>query len=212
MSSEIAIYGAGGLGREVLQLLRAAHLPCAGFVVDPDFDAAELIDGVRVYKEIDELAARRSIKFVIAIGNHVHRARIVARTSSKIGQRFATVVHPAAQIGRTVTIGEGSIVLGMVSITSDVIVGKHVLINPGTTVAHDCNLADFATIGPSCALAGGVVLEGGAELGIGAAVAPRIRIGAGAMVGAGAMCIRDVPPNTTVVGIPASPIKAHRKY
>jgi acetyltransferase-like isoleucine patch superfamily enzyme len=83
------------------------------------------------------------------------------------------------------------------------------LVNPGTTIAHDCDLADFATLGPSCALAGGVVMEEQAELGVGVRLAPKVRIGHNAIVGAGAVCIRPVAPNTTVVGVPARLLIRH---
>jgi acetyltransferase-like isoleucine patch superfamily enzyme len=46
----------------------------------------------------------------------------------------------------------------------------------------------------------------GAFLGVGANVIPKKRIGNYAIVGAGAVVIRDVPDNTTVVGVPAQPL------
>jgi acetyltransferase EpsM len=101
-------------------------------------------------------------------------------------------------------------VFGFTSITANAILGRHVLVNPGTTIAHDCQLGDFATLGPSCALAGGVIVEESVELGVGVRVTPRVRIGRAAVVGAGAVCIRSVPPGTTVVGVPAHPIEHHR--
>ena len=67
--------------------------------------------------------------------------------------RFARVVHPRAWIGGTVAIGEGSMVLGLASATADVRLGRHVLVNPGTSIAHDCVLEDFATLAPAVALA-----------------------------------------------------------
>ena len=49
------------------------------------------------------------------------------------------------------------------------------------------------------------MIEEGATLGIGCVVLPNVRVGRGAVVGAGAAVVRDVPANTTVVGIVARP-------
>jgi sugar O-acyltransferase (sialic acid O-acetyltransferase NeuD family) len=206
LTAPVVIYGAGGLGRELLQVLRDMGTPCAGFVVDPRFPSPNSVHGVAVRRSADAFAVDPSVRFVIALGDPVARARVVAELERLTGPRFATIIHPRAWIGDSVSIGEGSMVFGLTSVTADARIGRHVLVNPGTTIAHDCSLSDFATLGPSCALAGGVIVEEGAELGVGVRVAPRVRIGRGAMVGAGAACIRSVPANTTVVGIPAHPI------
>ena len=202
----IAIYGAGGLGRELLQVLRDIGTPCAGFVVDPCFPAPDLIQGVSVHRSPDAFIGDSSIRFVVALGDPVARAHVVAELERLAGPRFATIIHPRAWIGESVSIGAGSMVFGFTSVTADATLGRHVLVNPGTTIAHDCRLEDFATVGPSCALAGGVIVEEGAELGIGVRVAPRVRIGRRAMVGAGAVCIKPVFGDTTVVGVPARPV------
>ena len=47
------------------------------------------------------------------------------------------------------------------------------------------------------------VVERGASLGSGVVVLGGVRIGAGALVGAGAVVTHDVPPNGTVMGVPA---------
>ncbi len=203
----IAIFGAGGLGRELLQVLRDMDMPCVGFLVEPGFSAPDLVHGVPVHRSAGVVAADPSVRFVIAIGDPVVRARLSAELESVFGPRFATIVHHHAWIGRGVSIGEGSVVFGHCSITADAKLGRHVLVNPGTTIAHDCILDDFATLGPSCALAGGVIVEEGAELGIGVRVAPRVRIGSWAVAGAGAVCIDQVSPKTTVVGVPARPVR-----
>jgi sugar O-acyltransferase (sialic acid O-acetyltransferase NeuD family) len=206
LTAPIAIYGAGGLGRELLQVLRDMGTPCAGFVVDPRFPAPDSVHGVAVRRSADAFAVDPSVRFVVALGDPAARARVAAELEELVGPRFATMIHPRAWIGGNVSIGEGSMVFGLTSVTADARLGRHVLVNPGTTIAHDCQLADFATLGPSCALAGGVIVEEGAELGVGVRVAPRVRIGRRAVVGAGAVCIGPVPPEITVVGIPARPI------
>jgi sugar O-acyltransferase (sialic acid O-acetyltransferase NeuD family) len=190
-------------------MLRDAGTPCAGFVVDPIFDGPNSVHGVPVFSSLHTLAADPTVRFVVAIGNPVQRGRLVARVEQAVGPRFATVIHQRAWIGGNVSIGEGSIIFGMTAVTADVRIRRHVVVNPGSTIAHDCELADFATLGPACALAGSVTIEEFAELGVGVRVAPRVRIGRGAMVGAGAVCIRSVPPGQTVVGVPASRVLKH---
>ena len=54
---------------------------------------------------------------------------------------------------------------------------------------------------------GEVVVGERAMIGAGAIVLPGVEIGADAQVGANSVVTRDVPPGTTVAGIPAEPIK-----
>jgi len=203
----VAILGAGGLGREVAEAVRAAAaagqaIACVAFAVDPGFDAPAAIGGLPVHRDIAGLAADPELRLVIALGNPAARRRAAASLAMQ-GVRFATVIHPAAAIGATVAIGEGTVVLGPASITADVTIGAHALLNPMVSIAHDCVLEDFATLAPAVALAGGVRVDQGAELGTGARVIPRMTIGAWSMVGAGATVIRPVPPDAVVAGVPA---------
>lgn len=204
----VVVFGAGGLGRELLQILRdiaasGLHAECVAFAVDPGFAPGGAIDRVPVREDIAAmLRCDPALSVVVALGNPSARAAVVARLQAEGGPRFATVRHPAAWIGEHVSIGEGCMIFGHTSMTTDVTLGRHVLVNPGCTIAHDAVLEDFATLGPSVALAGGVHLEARVEIGIGARVAPRIRIGRDAILGAGTVVIRHVPMGVTVVGVP----------
>jgi sugar O-acyltransferase (sialic acid O-acetyltransferase NeuD family) len=205
----VLVFGAGGLGREVLQLLHdiaasGQSAECVAFAVDPGVAAPGAVCGVPVRRDAAAmLRADTTLQAVVALGNPAAREAVVARLAAEAGARFATLLHPSAWLGQTVEIGEGSMVFGFSSATADVHIGRHVLINPGSNIAHDCVLSDFATLAPAVALAGGVRVEHGAELGIGARVAPRLSIGRGSMVGAGAVVISDVAAGTTVAGVPA---------
>jgi sugar O-acyltransferase (sialic acid O-acetyltransferase NeuD family) len=207
MTTRIVIFGAGGLGREVLEVLRAQRhaglaVECAGFLVDPDYAAPTEVQGVPVHRDASVLAADPDIRFVIAVGPPAARARIVGRIAPAIGDRFATVIHPAAILGDTVSIGAGSIILQTASITADVRIGRHVLINPRVSISHDCVVEDYVSLSPGVTLAGTVHIEEGCELGTSASVIPRQRIGRWSIVGAGATIISPVEANTTVVGVP----------
>jgi len=205
----VALFGPGGLGREVLQLLRdlaAAGQECTplAFLVDPDSPAPAALHGLNVHRDaVAFLRADPGVSVVVTLGDPVARARVVARLEAALGPRFATLIHPGAWLGDSVEIGAGSVVMAGTTATTEVQLGRHVLLNPGCHLAHDTVLADFATLAPAVALAGGVEVGAGASLGIGARVLPRLRIGAGARVGAGAVVVRDVAPGETVAGVPA---------
>jgi acetyltransferase-like isoleucine patch superfamily enzyme len=64
---------------------------------------------------------------------------------------------------------------------------------------------DLATVYPAVHLGGGCVIEEGATLGTGCVIVPNVRVGRRAVVGAGATVVRDVLPDTTVVGNVARP-------
>ncbi len=53
---------------------------------------------------------------------------------------------------------------------------------------------------------GEVVIGERAMVGAGAIVLPGVHVGEGASVGANSLVTRDVPPETTVVGVPATPV------
>lgn len=77
-----------------------------------------------------------------------------------------------------------------------------VIIHARAKVAENCLIMQQVTLG-QLADGGVPVLERGVYLGAGAKVLGPVRIGAGARVGANAVVLQDVPPNSTVVGIPA---------
>ncbi|WP_293213306.1 hypothetical protein [Parvibaculum sp.] len=53
----------------------------------------------------------------------------------------------------------------------------------------------------------GPTIRRGVSIGTGAKVLGPVTLGRGCMVGANAVVIKNVPSNTTVVGVPARPIK-----
>jgi len=116
--------------------------------------------------------------------------KLSARMLSHVG-RFLTGVeiHPAAKIGKRVFIDHGmGIVIGE---TAEV--GEDVLFYQGSV------LGGVSTE----AVKRHPTVEDRVIVGAGAVILGNVRIGHDSRVGAGSVVVKDVPPNSTVVGVPA---------
>jgi sugar O-acyltransferase (sialic acid O-acetyltransferase NeuD family) len=146
---------------------------------------------------------------IVAIGAPEARAAWHEHLES-LGFQLAVLVHPSAQIGRTTTIGAGSVLMAGAIVNSGSSIGRSVIVNTAASIDHDCVIGDFVHVAPGARLAGTVRVGSRAHVGIGACVLQNRSIGDGAIVGGGAVVIDDVAAHATVVGVPARPVTARR--
>jgi len=206
----LVIVGAGGFAREVLALVKDIGRAggdvwrVAAFLERDVARLAGSLDGVPVLG----LPAGGERPWAVAgIGEGADRRTEVARRVDQVAG-WATLIHPTVTFDPdTVRIGEGSIVCAGTSLTTDLTLGRHVVLNLHCTVGHDCLLGDFVSAMPGCHLSGGVTLGEAVFLGTGAVVLPGVQIGAAATVGAGAVVTHDVAAGATVVGVPARAVR-----
>ena len=119
-----------------------------------------------------------------------HNRRLLARWLSQVVRLFTGIeIHPGAQIGRRLFIDHG---MGVV-IGETAIVGDDVTLYQGVTLGgtgkergkRHPTLCDNVFVGNNSNILG------------------NITVGENSRVGAGSVVLRDVPPNSTVVGVPA---------
>lgn len=198
--------GAGGHGAVVADILQCMRR--AGQDVEPigfvdDNPGSTTAHGLPVLGQPSRIAAVSHDALVIAVGNNRTRKRIF-ETWRERGERFVAAVHPSAVIAADVTIGEGSMICAGAIVNPGTIIGSNVIVNTAASLDHHNVVADHVHIAPGVHTGGEVRIAEGALVGIGAIVAPQRRVGAWALVGAGAVVVRDVAPEITVVGVPAT--------
>ncbi len=201
----VAIYGAGGHGKVVLDALELNGREIVGFLDDDSRRAGGKHCGYPVLAAAAAMELGREVEFVIAIGDAVARRQTAARVAEH-GRDLATAVHPSAVVARDARVVPGAMILAAAVVNPGAYLGACVIVNTGAIIDHDCVIGDFAHVAPGARLAGGVNVGDGALIGVGASVVPGVTIGTGAVVGAGAVVIADVAPGTTVVGNPAKPV------
>ena len=210
MSQQIVIYGTGGMGREAAAWVVdvGGGYQVLGFLNDDGSTHGTRVADLPVLggRECLDNDDHRDVEVVVAIGSPAARARVVDHLDA-VGVGLATIVHPSASVGPRITIGAGAIICPGVVLTCDVRVGRAAIINYGAMVGHDADIGSAAFIAPGVHLAGNVTVGEQVDLGIGASVIQGVTIGERAVVGAGAVVIRDVDPDTTVVGVPARPLR-----
>ncbi|MFE6995719.1 NeuD/PglB/VioB family sugar acetyltransferase [Microbacterium sp. NPDC057659] len=218
MPEDIVVVGAGGFGRETLDVIEAinaaADAPVWNIVGVVDDGPAEIqaerleARGIPLLGGLEALREQGAgCRYVIGIGSPAIRARIAA-TIEPWGHRAVTLVHPAAVVGTQTELGPGTVVCGGVQLSTNLRVGEHVHVNPGAIIGHDTLLDDFVSVNPGAVISGEVRVRRETLIGAGATVLQGLEVGAGAVVGAAACVTKDVEARTTVIGVPARGMEA----
>jgi serine O-acetyltransferase len=125
-----------------------------------------------------------------------HGWRFIARFLSQWGRLITGIeIHPGAQIGRRFFIDHG----------------MGVVIGETTIIGDDVTLYQGVTLGGTGKETGKrhPTIRNDVVIGTGARVLGNIIIGENSRVGAGSVVLRDVPDNSTVVGVPGHIVLRH---
>lgn len=211
MPERVLVWGGGGHGKVVADVVRATGREVVGFVDADPAKRGTVVEpgGARVLLSEDDLRERLETReglpadaaaVVPAVGDNAARHRGLAWLRDRAAP---ALVHPSAVVSPSARLGRGTVVMPGAVVNADARVDAGVIVNTGAVVEHDCVLGDASHVSPNATLGGAVVVGERAWVGAGAVVLPGVRIGADAVVGAGAVVLRDVPAGATVVGSPA---------
>ena len=209
------IFGAGGHGRVVLDIIQqAGQFTVAGFVDSNIELTGRRIDGVPVLGTPDDLLEIRQqldvCHAIVAVGDNGTRRALADRLET-LGFVLINAIHPSANIARNATLGRNVVVAAGALVCAHCQIGDSVILNTGCIIDHETMIGTATHVCPGARLAGRVTIESGAFIGIGATIIQSLRIGYESKVGAGAVVIDDVDPMVTVIGVPARTVSARSK-
>lgn len=206
VTDEIAIFGAGGHAKVVIEAVRAAFPDAPLVVADDAYEPGRAVLGIKLSGDRAWLAARRPAGGVVpALGNNESRSATLEWLADQ-GLAAITIVHPSAVVSATARLGNGIFVAPAAVVNAEAVLGDGVIINTSASVDHDCDIGAAAHIAPGVHLCGNVRVGRRSLIGAGATVIPGIRIGDDVVIGAGSTVIRDVADGARVVGSPARPV------
>jgi acetyltransferase-like isoleucine patch superfamily enzyme len=124
-------------------------------------------------------------------------------------ERCVSLVDPTAFVSRSATIGAGCVIYPHGFVGLNARLGDRVFCLAGSVINHDDVLEDGVVVASGVLLAGSVHVEAGCYLGQGCTIRQFVRVGRQSMIGTGAVVIRDVPPNSVIVGNPGRWLRDH---
>lgn len=214
---DIAIFGAGGFGREVKTMIDAINSVypnsyCFRGFYDDGIAKGKIINGFQVLGGVKELnEVENELCLAIAIGDPKIKKVILNKIENPHIQ-YPSIIHPRASLSKDeVQIGDGSIICEGTIITCNIKIGNFVILNLMCSVGHDTIIDDYCAFMPSVNISGEVHVHSSVYVGTGAKIINLLDIGENTIIGAGAVVSRSLPANCTAVGIPAKPIKFHEQ-
>lgn len=210
---DIAIFGVGGFGREVLALIKDINKSeptynIVGFF-DDGHEKGEMVNGYPVLGKTEELNRWSTpISMAVSIGDPKVKKNVIDKITNPLVD-YPFLIHPLAWIGEKeyVEMGKGCIICAGSLITTNIKMGDFVILNLGCTVGHDTVIGDYAAFMPSVNISGEVTIGEGVYVGTGAKIINQLEIGEYATVGAGAVVCQTLPAHCTAVGVPAKVVK-----
>jgi len=212
VAKSLVIVGAGGFGRETIDVVQAVNAAAptsiwelTGVVDDSpsDLNLARLEAlSVPYLGTLDRLADFSHVAVAIGVGSPQARATIANRIDMW-DLRTPDLVHPSAVVGSQFSSQGGLIACAHVSVGTNVTVGRHVHLNPDAVIGHDTSVGSFVSVNPSATISGDCTVEDGVLIGVAGVILNRLTVRAHSTIGGSACVVQDVPEGATVKGVPA---------
>jgi len=208
---DIAIFGAGGFGREIKIIIDAINKVTPTYNLIGFFDdgknVGELINSIPVLGGLQQLHQyNKPLAIAFSVADPNVRKKIV-NSIKNTNITYPNIIHPNVDLGGDqISLGQGNIICNGNILTCNITILDFVILNLQCTVGHDSVLKSYCSVMPSVSISGEVILNEGVYIGVGARIINQVEIGEFSVVGSGAVVTKSLPSYITAVGVPAKPL------
>ena len=207
---DIAIYGAGGFGKEVACIINKLNEKniiwnLIGFFDDGVDKGTQISHFGSVLGNVSDLNNWESpISIIFAIGNPNMIKSLVEKINNP-NVDFPNIIHPDSVLAdpQTFSIGKGNVVTRGCTFSCDVTIGDFNQFNSISALAHDVVVGSYNVLMPLVRVSGEVAIGDCNFFGIGAIILQQIKIGNNTRIGAGSMLITKTKDGFLYMGNPA---------
>lgn len=196
----IVILGAGQQGRNCKRLAIENGYGVRAFV--DDYVDGE-VEGVKVYKKIEDIPDYEGFKYIIAFGEIEPRRKYAAHMK-RLNLKGVNLIDKTACIEDGAKIGTGNYICKLAIVYASATIGDNNIINCKAVIATDAEIGNNCNISMGANICGGVNVGDESYIGCQASVVSGYNIGKNVTVGAGSVVLSDVPDGEFVAGAPAT--------
>lgn len=205
---DIVIFGAGGLGQEVLWNIETINSikkewNVIGFSSEVESDIGKEFHGYGVFKPDDV-----NVKYAaLAFANPVSKEKFINKYKNR-GFIWPNLIHPDVLATMKVTYdGEGINIFARTSLMPCSRIKSFAYLNVHCVIGHDTVVGEYTSFSPGALVMGNCSVGKSTYVGVGAATREKIHIGKYCVIGANATVVTDIPDYSMAVGSPAKVIR-----
>ena len=211
---QIAIYGAGGFGREVACLLNKINEEKPTWELVGFFD-----DGIEIGKDVSHFgktlggikelnAWSTELAIAFTIGNPQTIEILVSKVTNQ-NIYFPNIIAPTVYFAdpKTFKIGKGNIIQKHCSFSCDVTIGDFNVMDGADVFGHDDIVGSFNTFMPAMRISGEVTIGNCNFFGVGSIILQQVTIGNEIRLGAASVLMRKPKDGCLYIGNPAKKIE-----
>ncbi|MBT0653023.1 NeuD/PglB/VioB family sugar acetyltransferase [Geomobilimonas luticola] len=200
INSHLLVYGCGGHGRSVADILIANEPDISLCFIDDHARENEHLYGFPVLNVWNG----SEIQYFLAIGDNVKRANKLEQMDVEL---LVSVISKTAHIGHMATIAKGVFVGNFAHIGPEAVIGINTIVNNGAIIEHEVKVGAHCHIGPSATISGRCTIGDLVFVGVGTTIKDYISVCSNVTIGAGATVVMDIKEPGVYAGCPARKIR-----